>query len=86
MLSRRKSGWELEGNAAHSVTEGTPLRVPRTYDVKGTTWSNSQIICTIGPKTNNLDSLKALINEGMSVARLNFSHGNHEVRTVLIIC
>lgn len=37
-----------------------------------------KIVCTIGPSSNSLDVIKRLINSGMNVARLNFSHGNHE--------
>jgi len=38
----------------------------------------SQIICTIGPSTNNVELLSELLKKGMSVARLNFSHGSYE--------
>mmetsp|Transcript_12870 Transcript_12870/g.40646 ORF Transcript_12870/g.40646 Transcript_12870/m.40646 type:complete len:505 (-) Transcript_12870:69-1583(-) len=37
----------------------------------------SGIVCTIGPGTNNEESLVSLLKAGMSVARLNFSHGDH---------
>jgi len=36
----------------------------------------AQIICTIGPASNNLSVLKRLIQGGMEVARLNLSHGD----------
>lgn len=38
----------------------------------------TKIVCTIGPKTSSIDSLKQLAEAGMDVARLNFSHGTHE--------
>lgn len=38
----------------------------------------TKIICTLGPSTMDDDILKKLMLEGMNVARLNFSHGDHE--------
>jgi len=38
----------------------------------------TRIVCTLGPATDDLDLLKAIIRSGMNVARLNFSHGSHE--------
>lgn len=37
----------------------------------------TKIICTIGPASQNEQTLKELCYAGMNVARLNFSHGDH---------
>ncbi|OCQ97916.1 pyruvate kinase [Oscillatoriales cyanobacterium USR001] len=37
----------------------------------------TKIICTVGPATEATDRLEALIDAGMDVARLNFSHGEY---------
>ena len=38
----------------------------------------TKIVCTLGPSTANDDSIRGLIEAGMNVARVNFSHGTHE--------
>jgi len=43
----------------------------------------TKIVCTIGPATESEEKLEQLMNAGMNVARLNFSHGDfaeHQVR------
>jgi len=38
----------------------------------------TKIVCTIGPKTESEEMLTNLLNAGMNVMRLNFSHGDYE--------
>ncbi|MBM7644796.1 pyruvate kinase [Scopulibacillus daqui] len=37
----------------------------------------TKIVCTIGPASESVETLVELINSGMNVARLNFSHGDY---------
>ncbi len=46
--------------------------------------SRTQIVCTIGPASQEPAILDALIAHGMDVARLNFSHGSYENHELLI--
>ena len=41
----------------------------------------TKIVCTIGPASEDLPTIKKLIRGGMDVARLNFSHGNLHAHT-----
>jgi pyruvate kinase len=38
----------------------------------------TKIVCTIGPSSESLENTKKLIQSGMNVGRLNFSHGDFE--------
>jgi len=39
---------------------------------------STKIIATVGPACDSIEMIRALIEAGMNVARLNFSHGSHD--------
>ncbi|QCC58346.1 pyruvate kinase [Natrinema thermotolerans] len=45
---------------------------------------NAKIVCTLGPASNDRETIRELAEAGMSVARLNASHGSREDRAALI--
>ncbi len=38
----------------------------------------TKIVCTLGPSSNSKEQIENLVENGMNVARINFSHGSHE--------
>ena len=44
----------------------------------------TKIICTLGPSTDTEEAITQLLQAGMNVARLNFSHGTHEFHARMI--
>ncbi len=52
--------------------------------VEGRVMRNAKIVCTLGPATEDRDVIGDLADAGMTVARINSSHGTRESRAELI--
>ncbi|MBA3403775.1 MAG: pyruvate kinase [Gemmatimonadaceae bacterium] len=44
----------------------------------------TKIVCTLGPASSSEEGIRGLMEAGMNVARLNFSHGTHDQHSVTI--
>jgi pyruvate kinase len=53
-----------------------PQQIPPTSPAKQ--FARVKIVCTLGPATHSVEMLMKLIDAGMDVARINFSHGNSD--------
>ena len=69
MPANNTTGPELRGA---NITLDTILK-PTDASLRQT-----KIICTLGPACWDVPTLEALIEAGLSVARFNFSHGDHK--------
>lgn len=68
-----------------TVTSALQWVSQMNVDIEPKDARKTSIICTIGPKTNNVEKLTKLMEEGMNICRLNFSHGSYEVSLPKII-
>jgi pyruvate kinase len=46
--------------------------------------SKTKIVCTLGPSSATPDTIRQLMEAGLNVARINFSHGTHEQHAATI--
>ena len=49
-------------------------------------FTRSKIICTVGPATDSIRSLRQLQKSGMNVVRINMSHATHTSALKVITC
>lgn len=71
LSDERPKPHEIAGVALETVTDGNQFR-------------KTKIVCTIGPTSNTREKLWRLADEGMNVARMNMSHGDHASHKAVI--
>eukprot|EP00403_Amphidinium_massartii_P021737 CAMPEP_0178398398 /NCGR_PEP_ID=MMETSP0689_2-20121128/14752_1 /TAXON_ID=160604 /ORGANISM="Amphidinium massartii, Strain CS-259" /LENGTH=522 /DNA_ID=CAMNT_0020019159 /DNA_START=87 /DNA_END=1655 /DNA_ORIENTATION=+ len=69
---------KVYGQANFLLGEDTSELCSFEEDAKDGFHRKCRIICTMGPSCWDVDMLVKLIDAGMNIARLNFSHGDHE--------
>ena len=48
------------------------------------TFCKTKIVCTLGPASESRETIRQLMEAGLNVARINFSHGTHEQHAATI--
>lgn len=76
MTSRRGNGPASTVRTSGGFAPADGIIDDKLWDVQISRMS--KVVCTIGPKTCDIDSIEQLAETGMDIVRLNMSHGTHE--------
>ena len=68
---------ESQSKVSGAELRGSNITLEKVVTPNDINSRKTKIVCTIGPACWEIDQLEALIDAGMAVARLNFSHGDH---------
>ena len=80
---RRPSG---EDEGARQRAGGALIASPdeRLHDTTLLRYCRTKVVCTLGPSSASREALRSLVEAGMNVARINFSHSTHEQHAATI--
>ena len=65
---------QLGGKSQHPQLTLSKVNI---FNETNSNFRKTKIICTLGPSSRKVEELCSLLDAGMNVARLNFSHGDH---------
>ena len=68
---------ESQSKVGGAELRGSNITLSKVITPNDPASRKTKIVCTIGPACWEVEQLEELVEAGLSIARLNFSHGDH---------
>jgi pyruvate kinase len=74
----------VDSSKPASQDSSTRIKFSNIFETIDVSKRRTKIIATLGEASNDIDQLVKMIDAGMNVARIDFSHGDHKSNGLMV--